>query len=45
MRCSRRIVQFGGEIQRTTPDQAQTFIEQQVSLRGRVIKERRISAD
>ncbi len=40
-----RIAQLGGEIQRTTPEQAQAFIEQQVSLWGRVIKERRISAD
>ena len=40
-----RITQLGGEIQRTTPEQAQAFIERQVSLWGRVIKERRISAD
>jgi len=40
-----RIAQLGGEIQRTTPEQAQAFIERQVSLWGRVIKERRISAD
>lgn len=40
-----RIAQLGGEIQRTTPEQALAFIEQQVSLWGRVIKERKISAD
>jgi len=40
-----RIAQLGGEIQRSTPDQAQAFIEQQVSLWGRVIRERKISAE
>jgi len=40
-----RIAQLGGEIQRTTPEQAQAFIEQQVSLWGRVIRERKISAE
>lgn len=40
-----RIAQLGGEIQRSTPEQAQAFIEQQVSLWGRVIRERRISAE
>lgn len=40
-----RIAQLGGEIQRSTPEQAQAFIEQQVSLWGRVIRERKISAE
>jgi tripartite-type tricarboxylate transporter receptor subunit TctC len=40
-----RIAQLGGEIQRSTPEQTQAFIEQQVSLWGRVIRERKISAD
>ncbi len=40
-----RIAQLGGEIQRSTPEQSQAFIEQQVSLWGRVIKERKISAE
>jgi tripartite-type tricarboxylate transporter receptor subunit TctC len=40
-----RIAQLSGEIQRTTPDQAQVFIEQQISLWGRVIKERKIAAE
>lgn len=40
-----RIAQLGGEIQRSTPEQAQAFIEQQVSLWGRVIRERKISTE
>lgn len=40
-----RIAQLGGEIQRSTPEQSQAFIEQQVSLWGRVIRERKISAE
>ncbi|NCX13320.1 MAG: tripartite tricarboxylate transporter substrate binding protein [Betaproteobacteria bacterium] len=40
-----RIAQLGGEIQRTTPELAQAFIEQQISLWGRVIKERKISVE
>ena len=40
-----RIAQLSGEIQRATPDQAQLFIEQQISLWGRVIKERKIAAE
>jgi tripartite-type tricarboxylate transporter receptor subunit TctC len=40
-----RIAQLGGEIQRSTPEQAQAFIEQQVSLWGRVIKERKITTE
>jgi tripartite-type tricarboxylate transporter receptor subunit TctC len=40
-----RIAQLSGEIQRATPDQAQAFIEQQMSLWGRVIKERKIAVE
>ena len=40
-----RIAQLGGEIQRTTPDQAQAFIEQQITLWGRVVRERKIGVD
>jgi tripartite-type tricarboxylate transporter receptor subunit TctC len=40
-----RIAQLGGEIQRTTPDQAQAFIEQQIALWGRVVKERKITVE
>ena len=40
-----RIAQLGGEIQRSTPEQARAFIEQQVSQWGRVIRERNISVE
>lgn len=40
-----RIAQLGGELQRGTPEQARSFIQQQVILMGRVIKERGISID
>ena len=40
-----RIAQLSGEIQRATPDQAQAFIEQQMSLWGHVIKERKIAVE
>ncbi|MEI7785545.1 MAG: tripartite tricarboxylate transporter substrate binding protein [Betaproteobacteria bacterium] len=40
-----RVAQLGGEMQRTTPEQAQLFIEQQITLWGRVVKERKISID
>ncbi len=40
-----RISQLGGEIQRSTPEQAQAFIEQQIALWGRVIKERKIAVE
>lgn len=40
-----RITQLGGEIQRFTPEQAQSFIEQQITSWGRVIKERNIVAE
>lgn len=42
---SQRVAQLGGEMQRTTPDQAQAFIEQQITLWGRVVRERKISVD
>jgi hypothetical protein len=32
-------------MQRTTPDQAQAFIEQQINLWGRVVRERKIGVD
>ncbi len=40
-----RIAQLGGEIQRSSPEQSQVFIEQQVTLWGRVIKERKITTE
>jgi tripartite-type tricarboxylate transporter receptor subunit TctC len=40
-----RIAQLGGEMQRSTPEQTLTFIEQQVALWGRVIRDRKISVD
>lgn len=40
-----RVAQLGGELQRLTPDQTQAFIEQQVMLWGRVVKERRIGVE
>jgi tripartite-type tricarboxylate transporter receptor subunit TctC len=42
---SQRVAQLGGEMQRTTPDQAQAFIEQQIILWGRVVRERKIGVD
>lgn len=40
-----RIAQLGGEIQKGSPEQAKKFIEQQISLWGRVIKERAITTE
>ena len=40
-----RILQLGGEIQKSNSDESQKFIEQQVVLWGRVIKERKIVID
>jgi tripartite-type tricarboxylate transporter receptor subunit TctC len=40
-----RIAQLGGEMQRTTPEQAQAFIEQQIALWGRVVRDRKISVE
>jgi tripartite-type tricarboxylate transporter receptor subunit TctC len=40
-----RVAQLGGEMQRTTPEQAQAFIEQQIAVWGRVVRERKISLE
>lgn len=40
-----RVAQLGGEMQRGTPEQAQAFIEQQITLWGRVVRERKISVE
>jgi tripartite-type tricarboxylate transporter receptor subunit TctC len=40
-----RVAQLGGEMQRATPEQSQAFIEQQIALWGRVVKERKISVE
>lgn len=40
-----RVAQLGGEMQRGTPEQALAFIEQQVTLWGRVVRERKISVE
>ncbi|NBQ85977.1 MAG: tripartite tricarboxylate transporter substrate binding protein [Betaproteobacteria bacterium] len=40
-----RVAQLGGELQRTTPEQAQAFIEQQVTLWGRIVRERKIGVE
>ena len=40
-----RVAQLGGEIQKGSPEQAKKFIEQQVNLWGRVIKERNITTE
>lgn len=40
-----RVAQLGGEIQRGSPEQAKKFIEQQISLWARVIKERNITTE
>ena len=40
-----RVVQLGGEIQKGTPEQAKKFIEQQIHLWGRVIKDRNITIE
>lgn len=40
-----RIAQLGGEMQRTTPEQAQAFIEQQVALWARVVRDRHIGVE
>ncbi len=37
--------QLGSEMQRTTPRLAQTFIEKQISLWGRVVRERKIGVE
>ena len=40
-----RIAQLGGDIQKGSPEQARKFIEQQVTLWGRVIKDRHITTE
>jgi tripartite-type tricarboxylate transporter receptor subunit TctC len=40
-----RILQLGGDIQKGTPDHAQQFVRQQMTLWARVIKERNITVD
>lgn len=40
-----RVAQLGGELQKSSPEQARTFIEQQIHLWGRVIKERNITTE
>lgn len=40
-----RIAQLGGDIQKGTPEQAKKFIEQQIQLWSRVIKERGITTE
>jgi tripartite-type tricarboxylate transporter receptor subunit TctC len=40
-----RIAQLGGDIQKGSPEQARQFIEQQVKLWARVIKERNITTE
>lgn len=40
-----RVAQLGGEIQKGTPEQAKKFIEQQIHLWGRVIKDRNITIE
>lgn len=40
-----RVAQLGGEMQRTTTDQAQAFIEQQITLWGRIVRERKIGIE
>lgn len=40
-----RVAQLGGELQKSSPEQARTFIEQQINLWGRVVKERKITIE
>lgn len=40
-----RIAQLGGEIQKTTPDAAQSFVRQQMALWARVVKARGIALE
>jgi tripartite-type tricarboxylate transporter receptor subunit TctC len=40
-----RVAQLGGELQKSSPEQARTFIEQQINLWGRVVKERKITLE
>jgi tripartite-type tricarboxylate transporter receptor subunit TctC len=40
-----RVAQLGGELQKSSPEQARTFIEQQINLWGRVVKDRKITLE
>jgi tripartite-type tricarboxylate transporter receptor subunit TctC len=40
-----RLAQLGGELQKSSPEQAKTFIEQQINLWGQVVKERKITLE
>lgn len=40
-----RVAQLGGDIQKSSPDQAKKFIEQQIDLWTRIIKERHITTE
>ncbi|MES2979566.1 MAG: tripartite tricarboxylate transporter substrate binding protein [Pseudomonadota bacterium] len=40
-----RVAQLGGDLQKATPDFAQTFIRQQIELWARVVKERAITTE
>lgn len=40
-----RVAQLGGELQKSSPEQAKAFIEQQINLWGRVVKERKITIE
>jgi tripartite-type tricarboxylate transporter receptor subunit TctC len=40
-----RVAQLGGELQKSSPEQARTFIEQQINLWGKVVKERKITIE
>ena len=40
-----RVAQLGGELQKSSPEQARTFVEQQVNLWGKVVKERKITIE
>ncbi len=40
-----RVAQLGGELQKSSPEQASAFIEQQINLWGRVVKERKITIE
>ncbi|WP_353237407.1 tripartite tricarboxylate transporter substrate binding protein [Limnohabitans sp.] len=40
-----RVAQLGGELQKGSPEQARAFIEQQINLWGRVVKERKITIE
>jgi tripartite-type tricarboxylate transporter receptor subunit TctC len=40
-----RVAQLGGELQKSSPEQARAFIEQQINLWGRVVRERKIAIE